>query len=303
MITHNPLHGSGQAAFPHPALASGDDAKSSQRIRMTYLRGRQPAIDEPSRSFPGDMLSLAAPGQRAMPEPADAETKQGERRGVRGHPVVTDVSADYRAQPLADFRNRIVHASLEFGFDLAQLRLQSLAHRLPSHSEAPITALRGTTVREAQEVERLGLSLTTPLSVLGRKRAELQEPRLLGMQFQLELAQSLHQLSPTLLGIGFTLEPEHDVIGIPHDDHVAVGAPLTPCLDPEIEHVVEVDVRQERRCTAALRRPFFHPLALPILPHPGVQPFPDKPHEASVCNPVLDKLHQPPVVDGIEEPA
>jgi hypothetical protein len=28
MITRSPLHRSGRAAFPHPALASGDDAKS-----------------------------------------------------------------------------------------------------------------------------------------------------------------------------------------------------------------------------------------------------------------------------------
>ena len=27
-VTRNPLHGSGRAALPHPALASGDDAKS-----------------------------------------------------------------------------------------------------------------------------------------------------------------------------------------------------------------------------------------------------------------------------------
>jgi hypothetical protein len=29
MIAHNPLHGSGQAEFPHPALALGDDAHAA----------------------------------------------------------------------------------------------------------------------------------------------------------------------------------------------------------------------------------------------------------------------------------
>src|SRR5947208_15268231 len=33
-IARNPLHGSGRAALPHPALASGDDAKSPQGIGM-----------------------------------------------------------------------------------------------------------------------------------------------------------------------------------------------------------------------------------------------------------------------------
>ena len=27
MVAHDPLHGSGRAGFPHPALASGDDAE------------------------------------------------------------------------------------------------------------------------------------------------------------------------------------------------------------------------------------------------------------------------------------
>jgi len=34
MIAHNPLHGSGQAGFPHPALALGDNAHAAQGIGM-----------------------------------------------------------------------------------------------------------------------------------------------------------------------------------------------------------------------------------------------------------------------------
>jgi len=34
MIAHNPFHGSGQAAFPHPALTLGDNAHAAERIRM-----------------------------------------------------------------------------------------------------------------------------------------------------------------------------------------------------------------------------------------------------------------------------
>ena len=33
MVTHDPLHGSGRAELPHPALASGDDAEAAQRCR------------------------------------------------------------------------------------------------------------------------------------------------------------------------------------------------------------------------------------------------------------------------------
>src|SRR5580658_3541302 len=34
MIAHNPLHGSGQAALPHPALALGEDVHAAQGVGM-----------------------------------------------------------------------------------------------------------------------------------------------------------------------------------------------------------------------------------------------------------------------------
>src|SRR6266568_29339 len=34
MVTHDPLHGSGRAALPHPALASGNDANAAQRMTL-----------------------------------------------------------------------------------------------------------------------------------------------------------------------------------------------------------------------------------------------------------------------------
>jgi hypothetical protein len=46
MFAHNPLHGSGQAGFPHPALALGEDAHAAQGIGMTDGRRRQPASDK-----------------------------------------------------------------------------------------------------------------------------------------------------------------------------------------------------------------------------------------------------------------
>jgi hypothetical protein len=43
-IAHDPLHGSGRAGFPHPALALGDNAHAPQRIGMTDRRQRQPVL-------------------------------------------------------------------------------------------------------------------------------------------------------------------------------------------------------------------------------------------------------------------
>jgi hypothetical protein len=73
MIAHNPLHGSGQAGFPHPALALGNHAHAAQGIGMTDGRQGQPAIEETPHAIPEDAAILATPRQRAMPVPAHSE--------------------------------------------------------------------------------------------------------------------------------------------------------------------------------------------------------------------------------------
>jgi len=78
-ITEHPLHGSGRADFPHPALASGDDAKPPQGIGMTHASRRQPAVHEPPHPVPRYAAALASSRERAMPEAANPEPKEVQR--------------------------------------------------------------------------------------------------------------------------------------------------------------------------------------------------------------------------------
>src|ERR1022692_73586 len=41
-------------------------------------------------------------------------------------------------------------------------------------------------------------------------------------------------------GIGFLFKTDHDIVRIPHDDHVARGLAPSPAFRPEIETVVQV---------------------------------------------------------------
>src|SRR5881397_945229 len=139
---------------------------------MTYARKRQPAFEQTPHAVPADATVLAAPAQRAMPEAAHLKPKQMQRRAIHGHPVVTDVARNNRAQPLTLHRDRRVHASPQFGFDRVELRLHALAHRLPQYREASITSFGRADMREPKEVERLGLAQARSPASRGRIRAE-----------------------------------------------------------------------------------------------------------------------------------
>src|ERR1700692_2277621 len=58
-----------------------------------------------------------------------------------------------------------------------------------------------------------------------------------------------------------------DVIGKPHHYYVSVGSLTAPCLDPQVEHIVKVDIGQEWRCTATLGCSLFHSYSSPLFQH------------------------------------
>src|SRR5258706_2544411 len=300
MITHNP-HGSGQADFTHPAFALGDNAHAAQGLGMTDDRYGQPAVDKAPHAIPKDAAILATPRQRTMPEPSHLESKKSQRRVVHGHPIIPEVSTHHRLQPLALVGDGFMHAPLKLGFHRVQLRLQPFADRLPQHRVHSVAPLLHADMREAEKAECLGLPFSTPLPVVDRKRTKFQQPRFLGMQCQVELPHSLGEFRPELFGIRFALESNHDIVSESHDDDITVRSLSTPRLDPQVEYVMKIDVRQKRRSTSALGRPFLHPYSFPILQHAGVQPLLDQPHDAPIGHPMLDELDQPFVGKPIEK--
>ena len=97
-----------------------------------------------------------------------------------------------------------------------------------------------------KEVERLRATLPTYLTALCGIPSELDEPGLVGVQVQSESSK------PVLCGIQETLcvplmlETHHEIIGVSHDDCVACDLVTAPfLLEPQVEDVVQVDVRQD----------------------------------------------------------
>src|SRR5688500_15501927 len=99
------------------------------------------------------------------------------------------------------------------------------------------------------------------------------------------------------------LETHDEVIRIAHDDDIAGRSRLSPSISPQVEHVVQVDVGQQRANASALYRTFLTARQLPVLQHTGPEPFLDQAHDAPVRHAMLDKLHQPFVIQRVEESA
>src|SRR5882762_5605688 len=103
---NRPISGAGFSPASHRVLlaaplALGDDAHATQGIGMTDRRQWQPTVNEAPHTIPKKASVLAAPRQRAIPEPPDLEPKDPQRVVVPGHSVIPDVSTHHRLQPLA----------------------------------------------------------------------------------------------------------------------------------------------------------------------------------------------------------
>ena len=243
-VTRRPPHRTGRAGLPHPAPTLGNDAKPHERIGMTDADGRNPWGDVATHPMPREM-SLTAAGEHTPPQATHGPGKREERRIVHRHAVIANVTYHDRTHIRAEFRERLVHATPKFRFDGLQLRLEPRPHRPPQHRE-PTPARRRTAVREAKEVETLGLTLATCSPIRGRIAVKFEESRFVRVQGQAEPRESVAQFRETLLGVVSMLEAHDEIIGEPHDDHVAVRLPLAPSMDPKVEDVVQVEIGQER---------------------------------------------------------
>src|ERR1700720_4702900 len=79
-----------------------------------------------------------------------------------------------------------------------------------------------------------------------RKAAELDQAGLVRIEWQQELLEPLAHIVPEAPGVRLVLEADDNVISIPHEDHVARGLVPSPALGPEVEHVMQVDVGEQR---------------------------------------------------------
>src|SRR5262249_55320521 len=147
-----------------------------------------------------------------------------------------------RAQIRSLFPNGRVHASPQLFFQSPQLGLPPLAHRLSQYREIPLPGFPAT-VRKSQKVKCSRFAVPAVSSVLFRKAAK---PR-----------KALAQFRQKPLCFMAMLKARNEVIGKTDEDNFSVRLLLSPSLDPEVENIVEIDVREQRTNATALNRSYL----------------------------------------------
>jgi hypothetical protein len=74
---------------------------------------------------------------------------------------------------------------------------------------------------------------------LGRRKAtKLDQARLVRVQRQRKLLQSVTQIRQKSLGVCLMLEADDDIVGVAHQGNLAAGLVVSPPFSPQIENVV-----------------------------------------------------------------
>lgn len=216
---------------------------------MVKADQRQPPSDESPHPLPENAGALAAPTEGTVPKPTDPEAKERERGSIHRHAVVTEVSVTMLRSHCPTLGTGSCRRRLSPSLTSPSLACNRFRIVCRITMNRPLLRFFPQMCVKPKEIEGLRFPLTAAASVLGRKGPELRQPRLLGVRLQVELAESLLKRRPKPLGILPMLEAHHDVVGPAHHNDSTIGLSMPPVVSSEIEGVVQVAARQERRCT------------------------------------------------------
>jgi len=97
------------------------------------------------------------------------------------------------------------------------------------------------------------------------------------------------------------LKADDEVVGKPYQKAVPSHPWLHFSLEPDIQYIVEIDVRQQGADDPALWRSFVTVADLFSFQDAGMQPLADQPQYPTIVDPALDEVPQPAPVKVVEE--
>ena len=195
--------------------------------------------------FPGGLVALAPAPQRAPPVPDHAIPEEARalgywpaRRDRRSSPS-RHVSANCPAP-------RSAHADPSPQVSLISRSLARKRSRRDFRRswKRPFRERPQMWVKP-RKLNVSGLPRPRPLRFVAAWRPNSIRRVLSGCRCNAKSARRSRQSVQEPLGIVPVLEADDNIIGIAHDDHVAGGVASSPAFGPQIEDVVQIDVRQQ----------------------------------------------------------
>src|SRR5271165_2313290 len=153
-------------------------------------------------------------------------------------------------------------------------------------------------MREAEEVERDAVRIRVAYAPRPMK-AKVDEVRLVRVEREPVPSKPLSQHVHDPLGVVETLERHYAVIGVPHEDAVPFEAHSYVPLEPFIQHMVQVDVCEQRRDDATLRGALGRALKESVFEHACLQPFVDHPANNAVRDSPVEKRTEVMMLDRV----
>src|SRR5437867_9878437 len=253
---------------------------------LQWMRVEQFPIDGP-----GERPTTRTPVEPLPPDPPDPTIELPQTPEVRRTSVVLIVASEYRVESPALLRDRIVSVALTPRRRPFEAPAQSLPHGPNMDREVPPPA-PPTDMGKPEKVKGPRLRPRPRFPLRQRVAPKLQQPCLLGVERQPILLESLPQHCQHFLGILPILKTENEVVGVPDFTRLPAQPRLHHVLEPLVEHVVQVDVGQQRADHLPLAHPRLRDQQPSVLQYPDVDPLPDQPENAPVAHPLLDQLHE-----------
>src|SRR3989475_639305 len=246
-------------------------------------------LEQPLVATPVERLPARAPVQPRVPEPSNEPIEPLETAIVWWSPVVLVVAPEFGIERRGLMLDRVVPMVLAPLRHRPHTASKAFAHGPDVNRKPPPPAAR-THVRETEKVE--GRRLPRVGTARTRRAAERQEPRLLRVERQTILCESLGKHFQNPLRVLAILKAENEVIGVPNFGSHAAEARLHLVLEPLVEHIVQVNIGQQGTDDLPLSGSGLGDQEPTVFDDTDVNPFPNQLEDAAVANPSLDERHE-----------
>src|SRR6266849_3588223 len=241
---------------------------------------------------------LTSTSQRPPPDLLDAPAHAAQRGRAHAQSKILVVAVEHLRQVrlLRAHRLVLVRGRPRLGF--AHKALARFHARLAVDQDGPASGLPQVMdeTKEGKGRRLLGRSA----SPLQQVPVEAQHCRLLRRDAQPEGGESLLHLLAKPFSIAVVLEHGYKFVSEPRELGVASAALPETSFEPQVQHVMQIEVCQHGADRATLRYPVIQSGDYSVLHHAGFEPFVQEPDKPTVVDPMSYELSQPFVIDRIE---